>query len=373
MNAPSLHYREATLTDLAALLAIENTCFQVDKLSRRSFRHHISSALSDLWVAENSEGELYGYGLCLSLRGTRLARLYSLAVLTTARGQGVARELIAQLERAAAGRERLYMRLEVAKQNKSAIALYESCGYRVFGEYRDYYEDHTDALRMQKRIRRLDSNAEQRSTDWYRQSTEFTCGPSSLMMAMASLRDDIQYSIELELDLWREATTVFMTSGHGGCHPFGLALAAQRRGFHSSVWVNNEEPLFLDGVRSAKKKHIMQVVHSHFLEQCESVGVELNYQALSVEEIGQHFSDGKAVLLLISTYRLDGRKAPHWVLVTGMDDNCLFVHDPDVDDKEQTPLDCQYVPIAKTDVDKMAAFGSQRLRAAVILSLPGKS
>ena len=34
-----------------------------------------------------------------------------------------------------------------------------------------------------------------------------------------------------EMQLWREATTIFMAAGHGGCSGQGLALAATRRGF----------------------------------------------------------------------------------------------------------------------------------------------
>jgi len=40
-----------------------------------------------------------------------------------------------------------------------------------------------------------------------------------------------QPSREEEINLWREATTIFMTSGHGGCHPIGLALAASAGNF----------------------------------------------------------------------------------------------------------------------------------------------
>jgi hypothetical protein len=49
-----------------------------------------------------------------------------------------------------------------------------------------------------------------------------------------------------------------------------------------------------------------------------------------------------------------------------MDDLCLYVHDPDLDNQQQ-PVDCQYLPIAKQDFDKMSAFGSGRLRTVVAI------
>jgi len=41
----------------------------------------------------------------------------------------------------------------VARGNHAAIKLYESLGYAVIGIYKDYYEDHQDALRMQKQLK----------------------------------------------------------------------------------------------------------------------------------------------------------------------------------------------------------------------------
>lgn len=358
----------ATLADLNALLSLEQACFKTDQISKRSFRHHIASHHTDLWLAKSDNGELLGYALVLKHQGTRLARLYSLATSPAARGLGVAKQLLSHSETQAADDERHYLRLEVAKLNTAAITLYQACGYRVFGEYADYYEDHSDALRMQKRIRTMGDKGIKKLTPWLSQSTEFTCGPTSLMMAMASLDDNLVCSLELELDLWREATTIFMTSGHGGCHPFGLALSAQRRGFNSSVWLNTTQPLFVDGVRTDHKKHIMTVVHQQMLRQCQQNKVALLTQAISFDDIKHCLERGEAVLILVSTYRLDGKKSPHWVVVTGIDERCLFVHDPDLDEDKQMAIDCQYVPIAFEDFDKMAAFGSQRLRAAVTIS-----
>ena len=40
----------------------------------------------------------------------------------------------------------------VAPANDAAIALYESLGYTRFGIYHDYYEDHGDAIRMQRTV-----------------------------------------------------------------------------------------------------------------------------------------------------------------------------------------------------------------------------
>ena len=44
------------------------------------------------------------------------------------------------------------MTLEVRYDNAPAIALYEKCGFRAFGEHEDYYSDGATALRYRKRL-----------------------------------------------------------------------------------------------------------------------------------------------------------------------------------------------------------------------------
>ncbi|MFV1873395.1 MAG: GNAT family N-acetyltransferase/peptidase C39 family protein [Oleiphilus sp.] len=358
-------YRIAKKDDLNALVDLENSCFQTDKLSARSLKRWIQSEHAVLLVVEQA-GQLVAYGLVWCHKGTRLARLYSLAVSPSIRGQGVAKQLLEQLEQQTAKKGRLYLRLEVSKSNQAAIALYEQSGYRVFGEYSDYYDDHMDALRMQKKIRHSQVETGHTTMAWYQQTTEFTCGPASLMMAMHSQGQGFDMTQANELQLWREATTIFMTSGHGGCHPVGLALSAKKRGFTAGVFLNTQEPLFLEGVRSQEKKQVMRLVHEQFIEQAESQGVDLFYEDISQARLDMLLGQGYAVLMLISTYRLDGKKAPHWVMLTSMDELCLYVHDPDLDSQQQ-PVDCQYLPIARQDFEKMSAFGSGRLRTAVAI------
>lgn len=360
-------FRRASPDDLDTLEQIENRCFEGDRLNRRSLRNWIKAPHGEFIVALKQD-RVVGYGLVWCHKGTRLARLYSLALLPEMRGSGTAARLMRELESATAGRGYLFMRLEVAKSNASAVALYRRSGYRVFGEYHDYYEDHSDALRMQKTIRYLSIDKTQRLTPWYQQTTPFTCGPAALMMAMASLDETRVVDQKQELDIWREATTIFMTTGHGGCHPLGLALAASQRGFSVEVLINTEGPLFVDGVRSAHKKEVLGVVHQQFVEKTEQdTQIRVMYEEIGQQRISDWLQEGYAVIILISTFRLDGKKAPHWVAVTGIDERCFYVHDPDAGDDSQLAIDNQYLPITREDFDKMSAFGSGRLRTALAI------
>ena len=361
-----MQIRPAQLTDLESLVALEKACFSTDRLSRRSFKHWLSAPLTVILVAEK-QAQVLGYILIIHHPGTRLARIYSLAVLPELRGQGIARALLISGEQAALAAGHLYLRLEVAIENLPAIKLYESLGFQKFGLHRDYYQDHQDALRYQKRIRRYRNQPQQRSVPWLKQTTPFTCGPASLMMAMQGLNRQYTPSQEEEINLWREATTIFMTSGHGGCHPLGLALAAKRRAFQVEVWINQSGSLFIDSVRNEDKKQVIELVDNCFKREAAEQNISVNYANITQQALIAAFSAGAIPLILISTYAMDRKKAPHWVVMSGFDDDCLYMHDPDPADNRQNELDGQYIPIAKEDFERMSCFGKTRLRTALII------
>lgn len=356
--------REAIYNDLPLLLKIEQQCFATDRLSRRRMRFYIDAPHAVFVVAEKGT-ELVGYGLLLMRRGTQLTRLYSLAVLPEARGLGIAESVIGRLEECALARGKRFMRLEVSEQNLGAIRLYERLGFEQFGVYSQYYEDSSDALRMQKVLSSPDISHKGDVFPWYQQTTEFTCGPASLMMAMHHLEPDYEMSQTNELAIWRRATTIFMTSGHGGCHPVGLALAAMDAGFDVKVWCNREFPLFVDGVRSQHKKEIIQAVEAEFLSEAKARSLDIEYSDWSLASLAAELQSGAQVICLISTYSFDKRKAPHWVALTDADEHCFYLHDPDAED--EPPMEFQHIPVARDDFNRLASYGTRKVRTVVLL------
>ncbi|MGE0080871.1 MAG: peptidase C39 family protein [Thiohalomonadaceae bacterium] len=360
--------RPATVADLDALVALENQCFQTDRLSRRSFRYMLTRAHAFTLVAEQ-DGDMLGYVLVLMNEGTSLARLYSIAIDAAARGKGVAANLVKAAEEQAIAEDRVEMRLEIRRDNPASIGLFTKLGYRQFGTYSDYYEDHMEALRFRKSLVALRPNMAH--VPYYQQTLEFTCGPAALMMAMKVLDERINLDRSLELRLWRESTTVFMTSGHGGCGPYGLALSAYNRGFDVEVYVNDEGALFVDSVRNEEKKEVIRLVHEDFLEELASKPIPIHYRQLSLQETKEKFNAGAIPVVLISSYRIYKEKFPHWVVITGFDDRFVYVHDPYVDvEQGKTDTDCMSMPILQKDFDRMARYGKSGLRAALIISKP---
>lgn len=361
--APQLRY--AKTSDLNGLVSLEERCFDTDRISRRSFRELLGRETAATVLYER-DGAILGYAMLLFRRGTAMARLYSIAVDPTVSGKQIGSLLLKAAEEITFERGRLLLRLEVREDNERAIALYRRQGYRPIGRYLDYYADHTTALRFEKTIRGdVPLNA---PTPYYEQTTDFTCGPCCLMMALARYLPDFSLDPVVEIRLWREATTVFMMSGLGGCEPHGLAVAAAEAGLSAEVLVSEKGPLFLSSVRSDEKRKVMELAQADFHHRARAMKLPMRYGPFTLEVIRRAIAAGKVAIVLVSGYHMFGKKVPHWVLAHSDDGRHILIHDPWVEDEiGETIADAANLPVAHEQFDQMARWGRSALRAAVIL------
>ncbi len=141
--------RDAVIGDLDAIAKLERDSFPEDRVSQQSFANHLRAPQRPV-IAATIDGALAGYVLIALRRGGRSARIYSIAVDPRFGRRGVGATLLAAAEKFALRHEREAVTLEVRYDNAPAIALYEKCGYRQFGEHEDYYSDGATALRYKK-------------------------------------------------------------------------------------------------------------------------------------------------------------------------------------------------------------------------------
>ncbi len=355
--------RLAEKGDVTKLVGLEATCFDSDRLSSRSYRSLLARASAMVVVAEQDDA-LVGAAVLLFNRATSIARLYSLAVLPSARGRGIGRLLMRALEAAALDRDSAVMRLEHRIDNGAAHALYESEGFAEVERLPDYYADGAPALRLERSLWTTTFHTNQQFRH-YAQTLDFTCGPAALMMAMGALTPNLRLDRNLEIRLWREATSVFMTSGHGGCGPFGLALAAHHRGFDATVYAPARGPMLLDGVRHPDKKKVMALVEEDFLRELRDTPVVIRREGFTSDTLIRHLHRGDVPLVLISLYRLHGEKGPHWVTVTGYDGHVFRILDPMSSPDDHRAAE---ISVAPKEFERMSRYGRSRQTAAIVLS-----
>jgi [ribosomal protein S18]-alanine N-acetyltransferase len=147
----SIIVRAARRGDLDAIARLENESFETDRVSRRSLHEFLRAAHRPV-ITAFIDDELAGYALVSLRKTSRAVRIYSLAVDPRFARRGVGRALLQACEAYARGHRRATLTLEVRYDNASAIALYESSGFRQFGEHARYYADGAAALRYEKSL-----------------------------------------------------------------------------------------------------------------------------------------------------------------------------------------------------------------------------
>ena len=362
-GAAELSLREAGVHDLDPLLALEAESFGADRLSRRSYQKLLKRRSACILVAQRGV-IIVGAVVVLFKRANAIARLYSLAVAHMAQGQGIGRTLLRAAEHASLERDCAVLRLEVRIDNNAARALYESEGFTAIANIPRYYADGSDAVRLERSLWD-ESSPRPPAAPYYAQTLDFTCGSAALMMAMARIDSSVRLDRRLEIRLWREATTVFMTSGHGGCGPYGLALAAHARGFDVTIYAPLRGPMFVSGVRDPEKKTVIALVEEDFLDELAATDVKVRRGPFNAQTLIGHLRRGDAPLVLISLFRLHGEKGPHWVTVVGYDSHVFRVLDPMSPPEGERPPE---LSIAQREFERMSRYGREREAAAVVLS-----
>ncbi len=358
--------RKAKLSDLSQLVEVENLCFDYDQLSRRSFHWMIKHAHSIFLVLEY-RSQVVGYGLVLINKGTSLARLYSICTLKEFQGLGLGKKLLLELEdKASQDEDCAYLRLEVKSNNTGAIGLYKNLGYVKFTQKENYYDDGATAFCFEKQIKKF-KKSPRLLIPYHQQGTDFTCGPSCLLMAFQAFGPKFKMTLSQELQIWREATTIFMTSGHGGCGPQGLALAAWKRGYKAELYLSHTHTMFLESVRSSEKKKIIELVQKDFEKKIQDTNIKIHKKRMTLSDLKEIIDKGGVAIVLITTYHFYKSRAPHWVVVTAYDDGFVYIHDPDQEWDHDTVISRVHVPIPEEQFVKISRWGKSKSAATVAI------
>jgi ribosomal protein S18 acetylase RimI-like enzyme len=365
--APPIHVRTAQPGDIDALMELEHRVFATDRLSRRSLQRFLKSPSAVVLVAEEEGGHLAGTAIVLFRPRSAVARLYSIAVAPHMGGRGVGPMLLAAADAVAIARDCSSIRLEVHETNHAAISRYRKSGYREFGRHVGYYENGGDALRFEKRLV-PDANALAAAPPYFHQTAEFTCGPACIMMALAWADRSFKPEPAFEFRLWRESTTIFMSSGPGGCEPYGMAVTLKRHRLEPELHVSHPGPYFLDTVKSADKRRVMEVTQAQYRSEAGALNIPTHLTPASESVLMRSFDAGSVAIVLVGGYHMVPRGAPHWVFAFGHAGRHVLVHDPAAvrDDHGRATAPETYA-VPWTAFARMTCVGRERLSAAIVI------
>jgi ribosomal-protein-alanine N-acetyltransferase len=140
------------LSDLPAVLVLEEELFAPDTWSAAMYRDELARTDTRWYLVAEEEGEVIGYAGLIAYPDE--AHVATIGVTAKRQGEGIgARLLDALLEEA--DRRSPVVLLEVRADNELAQGLYRRRGFAVIGRRRGYYQPSgTDAVVMKREVLR---------------------------------------------------------------------------------------------------------------------------------------------------------------------------------------------------------------------------
>lgn len=210
-----------------------------------------------------------------------------------------------------------------------------------------------------------------RRLPYYNQSTDFTCGAASLLMALRGLDPATPFDRVHELQIWREANTVFMGAGHPGSSPYGIALAAWRRGFHAEIWVSHKGAVLLDYQKKPEWRKAGKLMQNADEASVRDLGLPIIKRSWDVADLARARAEGAVPIVLVSTRAFHGDNTPHWVVFADSDENSVYINDPWISrNKGQTARFQTGRAANHAAFVNMAKFGPRNERAVVLIRGP---
>ena len=142
--------RYASKGDIDRLKELEDATFSHDRLSRRSIVQATRAKSQSVLILESHHGEMLGAAFIHYRRGSRLCRLYSIAVRRETARTGLGTRLLAACASVARDRGCNEMRLEVRADRPSSIRFYELRGFQKLAHKPHFYENGSDAFQLHK-------------------------------------------------------------------------------------------------------------------------------------------------------------------------------------------------------------------------------
>lgn len=215
-----------------------------------------------------------------------------------------------------------------------------------------------------------------REPRYYRQTTDFTCGACSALMAAPNgfepggSRSVREANHALEMMLWRGATNF------PACEPVGLGVQVARArplGDPPEVYLSTREPVMAD-LGGAEAAGLRALLQRESRREAATLGIPVHDDILTADHLVDLIRAGRPVLLLIDLELMHGAPAMHWVLCHAVVGNAVVIEDPWLEaDHGETAADGHLLPVPPDELARMSwiePLGETPYRGAVVLPAP---
>lgn len=187
---------------------------------------------------------------------------------------------------------------------------------------------------------------------FYKQSTEFTCDPACLIMAIKYFLPRTKINLDLELNIWRESYGI----GIPGCMPQGLAYSASLRGLDSVIICRRSEMNKITLKMTNKEDIPISIyVSKKFFQGALRRKTKIIYKKPTLTDLQEYLSIGVPVVM-INMNKLHGKNSPHWVVFTGYDDKHVWIHDPYMSNGNRTKINKDDFVSMMNDMKKLSGI-----------------
>jgi predicted double-glycine peptidase len=155
---------------------------------------------------------------------------------------------------------------------------------------------------------------------YYQQTRTATCGPACLMMVMKYWEPSLEFSRKLEVQLWKKSFSLFL---FGGTFQFGLAAAASKCGFTAEI---SQKHRFSDSYPQYPR--LVDLIENSVSSRARHEKIPIVYGSDNDVVIRDALRRSIPPIVFINLQPILGENVFHWVVVTGVDGQNVFVNDP---------------------------------------------
>jgi len=165
-----------------------------------------------------------------------------------------------------------------------------------------------------------DANLTVLDVPYFQQTRTATCGPACLMMVMKYWDPLLKFSRRFEFQLWKKSFSLFL---FGGTFQFGLATAAAKLGFKTEIY---QKTPFSDNY--PKFPQAVSLIENIVSYKARRLHIPIRYKQENLTVINDALRHCIPPIVFVNLYPLLGENVFHWVVVTGLDEQNVYVNDP---------------------------------------------